>query len=128
MKQIGRFLTVGAVNTLVGLSVIFACMSLLGMGLAPANALGYAVGVALSFQLNRNWTFGHDGAWASAFARWLAVVALSYACNLAAAMTAWTLGVNAYLAQIVGVAVYSAVSYGGAKRFAFPAAQARARG
>ena len=52
-----RFGAVGTVNSVIGLSAIW-----LGMwaGLAPlaANAVGYAIGISISFALNRFWTFG----------------------------------------------------------------------
>lgn len=51
-----RFLIVGLVNTAVGLSVIFACKALAGLGDALSNAVGYTVGLAVSFVLNRSWT------------------------------------------------------------------------
>lgn len=120
MKTLARFLTVGVVNTLVGLTCIYAAMALLGLGLVASNAIGYAVGVAISFMLNRSWTFGQSGAWGGPLARWLGVVAVSYACNIAAASFAHrSLGVDAYVAQLVGVVVYTAVSFLGAKLFAF---------
>lgn len=127
MSLIARFLTVGALNTLVGLSCIYAAMGVFGFGLIAANAIGYGVGLVLSFHLNRSWTFNHRGAWAGAFARWLGVVGVAYLCNLAAAsLAAWTLGLNAYVAQLCGVAVYTVVSFLGARRFAF--AQAEIKG
>ena len=103
MGRLGRFLTVGALNTLVGLGVIFLSMSAFGFGLASANALGYAVGVALSFHLNRRWTFEHDGARSAAFARWLAVVEVSAGARQAVAAGARSVGVSAYAAQVIGV-------------------------
>jgi hypothetical protein len=56
-----RLLSVGAVNTLVGLGVIYACKRLLVFGDILANASGYAVGVTIAFMLNRHWTFEHRG-------------------------------------------------------------------
>ena len=64
MDRLLRFLTVGVANTAIGLSSIFAAMRFLDMSEAAANALGYAIGVTLSFVVNRAWTFG-DGARAS---------------------------------------------------------------
>ena len=43
-RPLGRFLGVGAANTLIGLGVIYACKRLLGFGDVLANVSGYAVG------------------------------------------------------------------------------------
>lgn len=51
-----RFGSVGLVNSAIGLSAIWIAMWL---GLSPlaANAVGYAIGIVISFTLNRIWTF-----------------------------------------------------------------------
>jgi putative flippase GtrA len=51
-EQALRFGAVGIVNSVVGLSCIWAAM-LLGMAPLPANALGFGVGLVMSFVLNR---------------------------------------------------------------------------
>lgn len=51
-----RFLIVGALNTLFGYSIILIGL-LVGLGDYAANAIGYALGIPLSYLLHRRWTF-----------------------------------------------------------------------
>ncbi len=120
MKELAKFLIVGALNTLIGLSCIYAAMGILHLGFIASNALGYGFGILISFALNRAWTFGHSAPWRRSFPKWLAVVGAAYACNLIAASFArWTLGVDPYIAQLFGVAAYTSASFLGARQFVF---------
>ena len=114
-----RFLVVGVANTLFGQGVIWLSMWWLGLGVVPANALGYACGIVLSFFLNRNWTFNHEGSQLPALLRFIAVNAVAYAANLLVVVTVHRLGVNGYLAQLAGAPFYTAVGYVGSRLFAF---------
>lgn len=114
------FLAVGAVNTLTGLLVIFACKWLLGFGDVLANAIGYGVGLTTSFALNRSWTFKHKQAALPAVFRFLAVFLLAYLVNLVTVLLAVrSFSVNSYLAQAIGIVPYTAVSYLGSSRYVF---------
>jgi putative flippase GtrA len=114
-----KFLIVGALNTLAGLVVIYTCKGLFGFTDVLSNAVGYGCGIALSFVLNRRWTFEHMGAATPALFRFLAVIAVAYVANLTAVMLAIRAGVNSYAAQALGVPVYAALTYWGSGRFAF---------
>lgn len=82
MLQLVRFGLVGLANTATSACIIFAAIHL-GAGDYLANAMGYAVGLCLSFVLNRGWTFRVTGAVrASELVRFGAVVGLSYLVNL----------------------------------------------
>lgn len=71
LREAGRFLSVGVANTVVGLLVIYAAKFFLRLGDVPANALGYAVGLLLSFALNSRWTFGYRGTYLPALAKFV---------------------------------------------------------
>ena len=115
-----KFVIVGVANTLVGLLVIYLCKWLLGLSDALANICGYMIGLAVSFLLNRGWTFQHSGAVLPALARFLAVFALAYLLNLATVLVAiHSFGVNSYLAQAIGMPVYTVFFYIGSRYFAF---------
>jgi len=117
--QLLRFLTVGVVNTLLTLGIIYLLMHL-GIDYRIANAAGYVIGFIVSFVLNRNWTFTHSGGWLASFARWVVVAAVAYGGNLATVVLLhqW-LGVDARLAQLGGMPVYTLISYAGGRFFAF---------
>jgi putative flippase GtrA len=120
-----RYLSVGCVNTLVGLSVIYFCMYGIGMNNIPANLLGYAVGVVVSFMLNRDWTFAHHGPFAPALVRFLVVLCVAYLANLVTVMVlAERVGVNRFLAQAAGTVPYTLVGYLGSRWFVFNAREA----
>jgi len=116
--QLVRFLIVGALNSAIGLAIIWFAMAA-GVTNAAANAIGYAVGVIVSFALNRRFTFAHRGDWRPALLRWLAVFAVAWPANLIVMLLAVRAGVEPHLAQLAGVATYTVLSYLGARRFAF---------
>jgi len=76
-----RFATVGVITTLLDF-VLFAGLTQLGQ-LAPAvaNIFSYCCGIALSFALNRHWTFGRIDSNSPAFLEAMKF-ALSYAAGL----------------------------------------------
>jgi putative flippase GtrA len=122
------FVSVGAMNTMVGLLIIFGCKRLAGLGDIPANAIGYGFGIVLSFVLNRTWTFGHRGAIRPAFIRFLIVNGVAYLLNLVSVLIAiHALGINGYIAQVLGVGPYALTTYLGSRYFAFALASPRLR-
>lgn len=115
-----RYTAVGAANTLIGLSVIFAAKALLGLDDLAANLLGYAVGIAFGFVVNRAWTFGHTGDAGGALLRYCAVLMVAYSANLLTVLFAIdTLGMDGYAAQVLGVVPYFVVGYVGSRTLAF---------
>ena len=120
VAQFGRFLGVGAVNALIGLAVIFAAKWFFGAGDITANLAGYTVGILISFTLNRRWTFDSASAWKPAFVKFVAVSGVAYAANLLAVLAAihW-LGFNGYLAQTIGIPVYTLITFLASKHLVF---------
>lgn len=121
-RRLARFAIVGLSNTVLGLSLIFGAKAMLGFGDAAANVTGYAVVVTLSFMLNRQWTFEDGGNAAASLLRFLLVLAAAYLANLATVVAAIELlGVNGYLAHVLGVFPYAATGYLGSRLFVFTA-------
>jgi len=120
-----RFLLSGAVNTAVGLALIYFGMWL-GLGDVTANLVGYAVGITISFLLNRNWTFEHRGHLAIAALRFALAVATAYLANLVTMLAArdW-LGLDSWLAQTLAVGPYTVILYLLSSHFVFPRAPMR---
>jgi putative flippase GtrA len=115
-----KFAVVGIANTVIGLFAIYMCKWLLGFDDALANISGYIIGLAVSYLLNRGWTFQHSGAALPALARFLLIFALAYLLNLATVLIAiHSLGVNSYLAQAIGIGPYTVLFYLGSRYFAF---------
>ncbi len=61
--QIGKFMTVGVLNTAIDTVAYFILTRWLGLGSLPvlAKAIAYIVGMVNSFFWNRSWTFGDKG-------------------------------------------------------------------
>lgn len=116
-----RFILVGIVNTLVGLSVIFAAKGVAGLDDFVSNLLGYGLGLLLSFFLNKEWTFRHNGRISPTAMRFGIGFLLSYTANL---MTVYGLrdgvGLNSYLAQALGIAPYTLIFYLTCRYYVFP--------
>ena len=107
-----RFGLVGAINTAVGLAVIMVCIAA-GMADVEANATGYAVGLTMSFFLNRRWTFGHsDRIDGSLVIRYAASFLIAYIANLTVALA--LIGAETVarpVAHVIGAGVYTALFY-----------------
>jgi putative flippase GtrA len=116
-----KFVVVGVANTAIGLVVIYLFKFAGKMGDTAANAGGYCLGLTTSFFLNRNWTFGHSGAWLPAFARFILVFAIAYVANLGTVLVLITqFAINGYAAQALGIFPYTALFYLGSRYIAFP--------
>src|SRR5689334_23258117 len=57
MERFSRFLSVGAVGTVLDFSLL-TLLTLAGLPLLMANSLSFTVGLANNFTWNRLWTFG----------------------------------------------------------------------
>lgn len=115
-----RFAAVGVINTLVGLGTIYAMKWLFGLHDAAANVIGYAAGLCVSFALNRNWTFGDRGRAGPAALRFLGIFCIAYPLNLLCVLGLIEgLGVNAYVAQALGIPPYTTVFYLANRYFVF---------
>lgn len=118
--QFAKFLSVGVANTLVGLSVIYAAKWFFHFGDVSANALGYAVGLCVSFILNSRWTFAHRGPQLPALAKFLLISLVAYGMNLLTVMIAiHYVGLNDYIAQALGIPPYTLTSFFASKYLVF---------
>src|SRR3546814_3131161 len=115
-----RFGLVGLLNTAVGFAVILVALGM-GAGDYTANAAGYAAGLALSYMLNRSWTFAvTQPVNPSELARFLAAFAVSYAANLLLITACKLAGFGGNpLIHLGGVLLYSVLFFGLSHAFAF---------
>lgn len=108
LAQTMRFGFVGLLNTAIALSLIWLLM-VAGASPYVANLAGYALGLVISFTLNRIWTFRQRGPvkWTQVI-QFLLACGASYLLNLATVALALQAGTPSYPAQIAGVPVYTA--------------------
>jgi putative flippase GtrA len=125
---LSRFGVAGAVNTAVGLAVIYLLDVGLGIDPRVANAVGYAVGMCFSFALNRSFVFRHDGAIGVSATRYAVVVATAFLLNQCVlVLTGLILGDSTrgrLLAQLSAMISYTATVFLLSRLWAFKNARA----
>lgn len=111
-REAGKFLSVGALNTVIGLLIIYAAKWFFQLGDVIANMCGYGVGLSLSFFLNSRWTFAYSGPQLHALIKFLLVSLVAYAVNLLTVLGALHyFELNSYVAQALGVPPYTVTSF-----------------
>lgn len=121
-KQLFRFLLTGGFNTLIGFSVILGLLAI-GVSDLPANASGYAVGLIISFFINRNWTFGQStGPHRRELVLFACAFAGAYSANLAIVVSGKAMGYDGQpVLHLAGVTVYTIVFFLLSKMMVYPA-------
>ena len=113
--QVYRFGIAGIANTAVGFLAITALDIGLHLPPALANAIGFGLGIVLSFVLNRSFVYRSDAPVAKSGPQFLLVVAIAFALNQAVlAFAGYILGVSAaahIAAQLAGMSVYTIVVF-----------------
>ncbi len=120
LQRLFRFALTGLANSAVGWAVIFGGLWA-GLSGLVANAAGYAVGLLLSFTLNRRFVFGVTGAVGGReIARFLAAFAFAYGVNVAVLLaTQSVLGAQSAWAQLPAIGAYVVIFFLLSQRFVF---------
>ncbi len=120
LKQFLKYLSIGLLNTIIGLSVIFFCMKILHFTYIISNISGYAVGLIYSFIWNKNWTFKSNGSVSVETVKFLIVFGISYIIQLGALIfIKEIMHIIPEIAQILGIGVYTITSFTLNKFFTF---------
>jgi putative flippase GtrA len=120
ISQSFRFGAVGLVNTAIGLLSIYSFIFFFNTNPALANAIGYAIGLVVSFALNRLWTFSNTQSILKVLPRYLAVAGISYALNLCIVLIGMRyFGAGPYLIQLFGIAIYTPTMFIGCRLYVF---------
>ena len=106
---------VGALNTIVGVAVIFILYKGFDFSLIMSNAVGYGVGLIVSFVLNGSWTFGVSSYRPLTVAKYAALVCFAFIMNIFLIQLLMSFNIAYWIAQMVGVATYSALVFLGMK-------------
>lgn len=106
-------------NSLFGYACIFSLM-FAGLSAEVSNALGYTIGVFVSYLSHKFWTFKSDQGHKKEFAKFVAVVLTAYGLNLLIlVICVRLLNINPYLSQLISGSVYVIASFFFLKYFAF---------
>jgi putative flippase GtrA len=122
MMMFARYLLVGVLNTGVGYAIIFLCMY--GLGLSPeiSNALGYGLGMVISYTANRVFTFGNFPSTRATMLRFAMVNGVAYLANLGMlVLLVRGLGIHEGLSQVLAGGVYVVTSFLMNKHYVFRA-------
>jgi putative flippase GtrA len=108
---LARYVLVGVVNTLLGYGVILLLQ--FGAGFAPllANAAGYAVGLVVSYVLNRRFAFRSRRSHRGGLPAFVAAAAACYGLNALVLFAALRAGVPGALAQAAALTAYTVSFY-----------------
>lgn len=118
--ELVKFASVGVLNTVLGLVVIYSLKWGLQWGDASANLAGYLVGILLGFVLNGRWTFSQSTLKPRQLLGYLLAVAVAYLMNLGAVLlTIKVFFITGDYAQLVGVPVFTLTSFMLNKMFVF---------
>jgi len=109
--QLVKFGFVGVINTLVTLGIIFLTTELLGIQIYAGNFLGYACGVTVSFFLNKNLTFQSSGQSLKKAILFLMVFGFCYLIQVFVLTMAREHGFSKMVSQLLGMLVYTPLSF-----------------
>lgn len=117
---------IGVLNTVLTLAVIFALMHWFGVPPLAANAMGYLVGFANSFVLNRIWVFRSQAPVARSMARFVVSALIAYGLNAAVIHIGVAhAGASKYWIQVVGAVVYTGCLFLLSRMWAFAGSNPR---
>ncbi|MDR7235813.1 GtrA family protein [Neobacillus drentensis] len=124
-----RFIMVGVVNTVVGLSVMYLLLHALGQSYWIATFLGNSIGACVSFLLNRNFTFKSKDSVSKSAVRFIVVILGCYfiSYEIGRSFVDWILKnyeffspvVKTDISVLIGTCLYTLLNYFGQKLFVF---------
>lgn len=124
-----RFLLVGVANTILGLSVIYLLLHLVGLSYWMSTFLGNSVGAMMSYYLNRRFTFRSKNAVSKSLILFVVVTLLCYVVSYSIGMNLveWLLGnsnslkssIKTDLAVLISAGLYTVLNYLGQKWLVF---------
>jgi len=79
-RQLLRYGVVGVGSNLL-LYMAYLALTTSGLGSKTAMTVTYCMGVAGTFVLNRNWSFGDDGPWRKSLVLYVCIYAIGYIVN-----------------------------------------------
>ncbi len=120
MNYFPKFIFVGVINTALGYLIIFSSLYLLKISPEISNALGYGVGLLISYILNRCFTFNSSQVKHKEFLRFFTVFCIAYATNFIVLLfLIHRCGVSDGLSQILAGMVYVSTSFFMNKHYVF---------
>ena len=125
-KSVIKFLAVGVCNTVLSAVLMLVLHEKLGLGYWGATAPSYLAGAALSYWLNRQFTFKSDTKVTRSLPRFALNVAVCYLIANVIAKSVVTALLEGFVfqeqfAMLAGMGLYTCLNYIGQRWFAFRA-------
>ena len=121
-----RFVLVGVINTLFGMTIMFVLYNLFGVSYWWSSAANYFFGSILSFILNKQFTFHHKGHLLSSAFKFVLCIVVCYLVAygvakplMASLLSGSSITVQENVAMLVGAILFTALNYLGQRFFAF---------
>ena len=114
-QQLSRYSAIGVLNTLLGGLLIYMSHNALGFGITVSNAIGYGMGLALSYFGNKYWTFGDVKLSSAGPLIFVTLVAVAFLSNLGITFGLMAIGLSFNIAQLSGIFTYSVIIFLGMK-------------
>ncbi len=129
-----RFLMVGCINTIIGLSAIYMFLHVFHFEYWVSTFIGNSIGATVSYFLNRHFTFQSEVSMLSSIPRFIIVILFCYGFSYKIGLTfAETVlseielfnGYEEDFAVLIGAAFYTVTNYFGQRIFVFRPVQFR---
>ena len=118
--QFLRFAGVGVVGTAVQYLVLWVAVTAFALPAVPASAVGYAIGVLVSYFLNYPFTFRSDQPHGDAVPRYFAVFGVGWCLNaVLMALLVGRLGWNIWLSQVLTTSIGLVWNFSGSRWWTF---------
>lgn len=124
-----RFILVGVINTVVGLSIIFTSLHVLGLPYYLSTFIGNSTGAVVSYLLNKSFTFQSKKSVQKSAPLFIFVVVVSYfsaysfsdyvACGIGSSQFYLFSLSSENIAVLLGTVLYTVFNYLGQKYFVF---------
>ncbi|TDL83132.1 GtrA family protein [Peribacillus frigoritolerans] len=124
-----RFILVGIMNTAAGLSAIFLLLNLFNADYWLSTFSGNIIGAAVSYYLNRSFTFSNQTSFKKSLPRFIVVVIVCYAAAFSFGKAAaeflylllphFLIMTEDLLAVLLGTGIYTILNFWGQKYFVF---------
>lgn len=110
--QLLRFIIVGILNTIIGLSVIYLCIYL-GFNNYLSNIIGYMVGLSISFVLSKYYVFNtqnNNQIFYKQFIKFILIFIIAYSINIIVLFIALNY-MTSYTAQFIAMVAYTVINF-----------------
>ena len=110
--QIIKYISIGVFNTLLGYAIIFFCMYILEINPVLSNTISYAIGLSLTYFLNRKITFHSTSKKSKEIIRFFIAFFIAYCANLCALILCIDyFQIHEAISQVIASIVYVMFSF-----------------